>query len=442
MFTSTLSQIDEALFSLKVLKFLLSIIIPLGVSYFLLTKKISSKVFNVFLFTGLLLALFVRFRLILTIEAPLKSDFAYMFNTANRWIGGNKEAFNTSYYDFAVFNIPFTIYLAFFTKYLGGLLAIKTMNVFWSVGIVFLIYKISKKLFNPQAAIIALFTAALFPPFIVYTAILSNQTISIFFILFGLYFLICRKKLLICSLFIGLGHIFRPIGTVFILAILLYVILQFIEHKNLLKKDNIKNVLLSLVKIIIPFQLVMIVISGLFLFFNITTNTLYDNPAPSYKLLVGLNPERTGQWNKDDSELLKQNSSSNFENLAKQKIAERTNNKLKVLNLFKEKYKIMWGKPDEVFFWADYNSSSKKAITNYFWLGILFFCVCFTIFKKGFNLEAHTLLFFITLLGFVTAYLFIEIQTRYRYEIYPLFIILSSQGLIMFINRIKKLRKY
>ncbi|MDT0294659.1 glycosyltransferase family 39 protein [Mesonia ostreae] len=437
MFTSTFHQIEEKLITLKILKFLLSIFLALGISFFLFKRKLINKNLIFLLLSGLLIALFVRLRLILTIEAPLKSDFVMMFNTANDWLSGNREAFHKSYYNFAVFNIPFTIYLAFFIKYLGGLLSIKVMNVLWSVGIVFFIYKITKKLFNPQAAIIALFVAALFPPFVVYTAILTNQTISIFFIMMGLYFLICKKQLIYCALFIGLGHIFRPIGTVFILAILAYFIIHFLNHRKIFTKNNIKVLLVSSLKIMIPFHLIMIVISGLFLFFNITKNTLYDNPAPSYKLLVGLNPERTGQWNKNDADLLKQNNFLDFERLAKQKITERTDKKLEVLNLFEEKFKLMWGKPDEVFFWANYNSSSKKAITNYFWLTILFFCFCFTISKKPFALGTNTLLIFIALLGFVTAYIFIEVQTRYRYEIYPLFVIFSGPGVVIIVNYIK-----
>lgn len=440
MLVAAFVQVHEQLFTFKIIKLLLSIVIILGITYLILKNKNNAGTLKVLLGLGLLFAFLVRLRLVLTIDAPLKSDFAYMYNAANYWLEGNKDAFKTAYYDFAVFNIPFSLYLAFFIKYLGGLLAIKVMNVIWSVGIIFFIYKITKQIFGIPTAIIALFIASFFPPLAIYTTLLTNQTISIFFIMIGLYFLICRKNLLLCSLFIGLGHIFRPIGTVFILATIGYIILQFISHKDLFTKEHIKHLIVSMIKIIVPYQMMILIVSALFLLFQITPNTLYHNPAPSYKLLVGVNAERTGQWNKDDADLLKQSSTTNFEILAKQRINERTEDKIQLAHLLEEKFKIMWGKPDEVFFWTTYDSSGKKTITNYFWLTILFFCLCFTVFQKRELLTPIKLYIFISLLGFITAYTFIEIQTRYRYEIYPLFIIISSQGIILTMNYINNKR--
>ena len=80
-----------------------------------------------------------------------------------------------------------------------------------------------------------------------------------------------------------------PIVTLSLLVILLTLIFTFLID---FKFSSIKFYLTKLVKdffkIVLPYQLVIFTISCCFFLFNITDKTLYYNPAPSYKILVGL----------------------------------------------------------------------------------------------------------------------------------------------------------
>lgn len=433
IFFSVFNQIEEKLVLIKSFKSVFALIVFLLVSYVIFNKNFFEKYYKRYLLIGIIIIAFlVRLRTILTVESTLISDFALLYNTANKFLNGEENVFNIPYYDTAVYNIPFTLYLSFIIKYLGGLFTIKFLNILWSIGIVILIYKITEKIFDYKTAVIALLIGSLFPPFVIYTTVLTNQTISIFFLILGVY-LFLNKQFIYSGLFIGFGHIFRPIGTVFLIAILLTLIFTFLID---FKFSSIKFYLTKLVKdffkIVLPYQLVIFTISCCFFLFNITDKTLYYNPAPSYKLLVGLNPERTGQWNKADQNLLR---SDNFEALAKNEINKRLSNKINLINLFEEKFKLMWGKLDAVFFWSNYNSPSKKQITNYFWLIIVFSCLCYVILRKAKKMQNEEIFLLVILLGFIIAYLLIEIQPRYRYEIYPIFIIFAAKGCsLLYIN--------
>lgn len=418
------------LFTVKLLRLIITAAVFLGVLYLSISNKISTRSFLVLLLSC---SFVVRIGFITLVETPLLSDFLLMYNTANEYIQHSAEAFHIRYYDFAVFNIPFTLYLALLLKLSSSILVLKMLNVLFSVGIVYLILKISKTLFGENASRIAGTIACFFPPFIIYTGILTNQTLSIFFLLTGILYLLKDRNYLLAGLFIGLGQLFRPIGIIFLIGSVLWIAYIFIMIYPYTRKE-LKKTAIACIKPILPYHLILILASILLIALGVTKHTLYHDPAPSYKLLVGLNQVNDGSYLESDAQLLVDNTSEDFEREAKILIQERLSNKKSVMALVERKFDAMWSQQDASFFWADFKSSNILLVTNYVWVTILFFCFYYMYTTRKMLLEPNVFFLLITLTGFIFLYLFIEIQTRYRYELYPIFIIIAAGGVANFFS--------
>lgn len=430
-----LEEIKPGLFLTKIIQLTFIFLILLSVFYVLIKKDIPSRYF----LWGLLLVSFVlRLVFILQNKPDQVSDFLYMYKQAMELVGGNQDALKTEYYNFAIFNTPFTIYESYLLKWFGSVELLKVLNVIYSTLIVFFIYKIGQSIFGERVARIAGFIASIFPPFIIYNAILTNQTLSILFILVGIYFIVNRKYVS-GGLFLGLGQIFRPIGIMFLVGSLAVVLWEWCNRKEHFTKKQLKELFLTGLKLIIPYYIILFSVSGFLTSFNYTEHGLFHNPTPSYKFLVGLNQETQGSYSESDNELI-YTDLDNFEKIAKEKINERTSNLSEVFLLFENKFEKMWGSKDASFFWADLGNNKFTLYTQLIWIFILFSggsLIFFLRRKAPAHSQFGSLYIFLVLLGFIGIYFLIEIQPRYRYEIYPLFILVSSLGCFHILETIK-----
>lgn len=376
---------------------------------------------------GLFVVAFIlRFLFILNVDIQPVSDFKLLYETAESISNGNLDPLkNNVYFKLWNYNIPFTLYEAFILKIVENSFILQLINVLLSSGIVVLIYTITRQLFNSKIGLFSALIAVLFPPFIVYSGILTNQTISIFFLLLGIYFYLSKRGFIGVGLMLGLAQIFRPIGTLFLVGIVLTLVFQFIsDHRynfNAFKTLIIKNI-----KLFTSYHLILILTSIILLKGNYSEHSLYHNASSNYKFLVGFNYTSKGGYSEEDSSLLFNTYDTTFEEYSKTLIKVRTEDKLKVLKLFEEKFKIMWSSSDASFYWADWYNNSFIVLTNYMWVVILFLGSFASFRLINSTLKQHFLLIPITLGLFIGVYFLIEIQSRYRYELYPLFIILSG----------------
>lgn len=423
-----LEDIHSGLFLTKIIQLLfLSCFILIAFS-FLLKKKLSHKYY---LGGVLFLSFLLRLIFIIQKNPTQVSDFLYMYNSAMDLAQGNSNALKTSYYNFAIFNTPFTIYEAFLLKWFDSIFLLKLLSVFYSTLIVLFIYKIAQSIFGWKVARIAGFIACIFPPFIIYNAVLTNQTISILFLLMGVYAII-NKKYMYGGLLLGLGQVFRPIGIMFLIGAILMIFWEWYTKKESFYKHNLKQLLTSGLRLVVPYYFVLLSVSGFLVSFHYTDHGLFYNPTPSYKFLVGLNQETKGSYSKTDNKLIDQDIEG-FEEIAREKINERTVNLTEVASLFEHKFKEMWGSKDASFFWTKLSKNGLILFNQYFWIFILLSSGAVILFIRKKNTSYHlngSLYLVWTFLGFIFIYLLIEIQTRYRYELYPLFILTSALGSI------------
>lgn len=405
-------------------------------------RILSSRIFLLFILIG---SLVLRLWWIYKVDTEPISDFKMMFDAAMDLANGNTEGiYNNHYFFIYADNIGFTVYQSFILLFFKSLLVLKVVNAITGALIVYLIYRISQNIFPEDSARITAVIAALYSPFIVYTSVLTNQTLSIFLLLVGLLLFFRKKNLMVVGLFLSLSYLIRPTAIIYLIGVVFIIFYQEISQYKSDFKNILKYSILKTLKVGIPFFTVIFIASILFQTTNISKHSLFDNPIPNYKLLVGLNQETTGGYSQEDARLL--GNPENFRKKVDSMINKRIEDKSKLLLLFGKKFNAMWGKHDSSLFWSMTKDVKDKHEFNfirlyeqYFYLTILLFGIIFLVstIKRGVALFSSKHIFIcITLLGFVIAYIFIEIQTRYRYEIYPLFILLAGAGVAITYKKI------
>lgn len=432
-----LAKEDNNLFFSKTWKLVAVFVFFIALGKTFIKIKVSPKLFLI----GLLLFAFsLRLLWVLNIEITPISDFKLMLETAMKLNENNENTviLNETYFNLWPYNIPFTIYESFILKITNSIFILKFLNILFGTGIVGFIYLLTKKLFNENSAKMAGIIVCFFPPFIIYSGILTNQTISMFFLLAGLYLLINKNKLVLSGICLGIGHIFRPIGLVFIVGVVVYFLFTFIT-KNEYSIKEIKNKIIDFSKIFIPYQFIISLTSLFLILGNFSNHSLYYNPASNYKLLVGLNHETKGGYSAEDSNLLFSSYKSNFKETAQEKIKERLSDTNELKLLFQEKFKTMWSTEDASFFWANWYDENTRDLSEYMWVFILFLVSSSIFINRKNNLSSSIGMIYSFLGMFIIIYLAIEIQARYRYEIYPFFIIIAGNGLSVILTKWKKL---
>lgn len=412
---------------------------------FFANHSIKSIQFYVLLFV---FAFIIRFIWILNVNTPIISDFSVMYQSAIDAAKGNYEFSKNSYFSTWVYQLGFTMYEAVVIKLFGeGPFMLKLLNILYSTGTTILVYKITSRVFNEVCGRIAGIIYAVFIPSIVMTSVLTNQHLATFLFYLGFYLLIIdnhsKRNLLIYSgILIAIGDIIRPLGSLILLAIGLFLLItQFFGVDKVRKILTIKKI----TGILITYFLVHFLISQLFISMDITKFPL-SNRDPQWKFVLGFNHNTAGWYSNEDAEYVGQFPVGNEREKAETElIKERTADKQKLLKLFWVKLESMWTGFDGALDWSLGHTVKTSLIYNLFklerlmYLIMIFFGIISLIklFKEGFS-RSVLVLFFLLILGYVAVHLLIEIQTRYRYFIIPSFVIIQSYGVFTLYEFLKR----
>ncbi|QAA82195.1 hypothetical protein EI546_10875 [Aequorivita sp. H23M31] len=397
-------------------------------------RKISNLFFGVFL---VLFSLSLRYWWIFNVNTEPISDFSVMFHSAQKLMTGNISAVRDNpYFIKYPSNIPFTAYQAIILFFSNSVLALKILNVIFGTLIVWLVYKISKLISGGPTGRITGLISALYPPLIIYSSVLTNQTLSIFFMLLAIWMYFRKKNLIYVGAVLALANLIRPTITVFFIGLFVFMILTFIFENKIDFFKSGKILFLNLGKLAGSYFLVLMLLSFSFQWLEISKHGLLNDPIPSYKLLVGLNPKTIGHYSTEDASLT--DNLDTFEENAKPLIKERLKDKTKLRTLLDEKFIKMWAKKDAGTYWAFTSNIKNKndfefitLFEQYFYIFLIGMGIIFILLSlkfQGASPLSPYLLFYLIILGFVLIYSVYEIQSRYRYEIYPLFILIAGAG--------------
>lgn len=357
-----------------------------------------------------------------------------------------------------------TIFVLFGTSIWNGQIA----NVLFSVGTVYLIYRIARRLGGRMAGLTALTASAFWPSQILYVNMLAAEySFSFFLYLCVLLFLHLvmdydgatkhgvRGVLLhiVLGCLIAVTAAIRPMAVILLIAILIFLIplktkLPEIPHNSI--SVWVRFLARGFMRAAFMVLAYMAVSSVLNTDIELTINKSTPSFSQSfgYNLLVGLNQESGGGWNEEDSRYLYDNLERTGSPIEAQ-IACRdlAFNRLTVdpgglFNLFIKKYELLWGNDN---YGADWNQAflkeqneltpdrevflnqAKSASQIVYMVAVLFsfLTLIYLLQRKASSLYVLVLVY----LGTAAMHLMVESQNRYHFHILPVFIIIASVGI-------------
>ncbi|MDF2888262.1 MAG: hypothetical protein K0R23_2647 [Lacrimispora sp.] len=357
-----------------------------------------------------------------------------------------------------------TVFVVFGTSIWNGQIA----NVLFSVGTVYFIYRIARRLGGRMAGVAALTAAAFWPSQILYINMLAAEySFSFFFYLCVLLFLhlvmdydgatkhairgVFLHILLGCM--IAVTAAIRPMALIFLIAVFLFLMPLKTQLPGI-PRNSISIWVRFLAKGWMRTALIVAAYMAVSSIINTDIELTINQSTPTfsqsfgYNLLVGLNTDSSGGWNEEDSKFLYENldrTGSPIEaqlacrNKAYQRLVADPGG---IFNLFIKKYELLWGNDN---YGADWNLdflkeqnqltpnravflNQMKSANQIAYMVVALFSFLTLIYllqRKASALYALVLVY----LGTAAMHLMVESQNRYHFHVLPVFIIIASVGL-------------
>ncbi|NFO32832.1 phospholipid carrier-dependent glycosyltransferase [Clostridium botulinum] len=426
--------------------FLLVIIISMLFGYKIINSNISYKQK---IFSLILISIFIKILWILNADNTPNSDFKVMYECGKNFISGDLSCFKGIGY---IGRFPhLTIHVLYMAaiQYLSpasNLLIMKIISLFLGTTVVLIVYLITLELFkSKEKALLSLLIASVFPPFITYTSVFCSENLAMPFYLLSIYLFLRGiesdkyKFRLFClsSICLALGNLFRMVAIIVLIAYTLYILIYY--------KDRIFKKLINIVFVVVPYFLIIVLVSSILQKINITENPLWRGSEPKItNVLKGTNFNSLGMWNVEDAKLVEENI-NNYDELklkCKEVIHDRftTAPIIKVLIFYLGKLGAQWCIGDFAgSLWTQKDVPKEKIIFKIgifgsapfqiFYIIILIFIFLGLKKRSVMNSNSQLNLFYLIFLGYIAAYLITENQNRYGYIISWLFIILAVDGI-------------
>ena len=428
--------------------------------YFIVNLKGHSKAFFI-LFT-FAAAFCIRLACILLIDTPPESDFKIMYDAAISFSKGDYSFNNLIYFRHWAYQTGFVIYQGIIVKLFGvqnALLAIKIVNVLFSSGSCVLIYLILARLVKEKTARFCAFLSAglIFPA--TFVTVLSNQHVSAFFMLMGLFFAGSTSmkgwmRSISAGLAFGISNILRPEGIIVITSLFLVSLIIIFKKKREGKHIFLQTVLLIAVYLAVN-NLASIAIKQT----GVNPEGLKNNNV-LWKFVTGLNHESKGAYSKKDADLIYDGmplTDQERREIQIKLIKERLGaGPKKLISLFINKQYNLWAGNPAIWsfkYFADSNKSvvilgndlSFSEISQYvheYHKLQLFALVLLSIsgaisYKKT---DIDFMLYYLMMLCITGVYFLIEVQARYIYLPEILLAITSAKGIEAIESSIGKIK--
>jgi hypothetical protein len=368
------------------------------------------------------------------------------------------------------FNYSMVLYLeTLLSVFPNNYLVIKIFNILFTLVTTLMIYLIYKEVNykskgNDYGVLIF---AATYIPSLFMSNYIYNDIISTTLLTMATYFLIkfvknkSLKYIIISSILLSIGNYFRGIGVIFLIAGVIYILLNS-------KEIGRKNLLKALCILALFFNIPGLVEDAVLQTTGIVNESINKNSAPIYMWLnMGMNKDTFGYWDNMKSYIIYQRQGNYNKEKSTELFKTEISNKLSsmsfsdLINLYYNK--IIWTWTEGTYQIETYgigngaSSNSRQRInmentvysyptfaTDLFkgdskyrsglnWIlyvmNFLIYCFIFIRLINGFKSKRYEEVFLILIiLGFIGFYILWEIKSRYIYPVYPLLIALSYMG--------------
>lgn len=393
---------------------------------------------------ALTLCLILRLVWVLAVRTPPQSDFGLMYNAARQaavgdfsWTGPEG-----SYFWWWSYQIPFVLYQAAVWKVIPSLWALKTMNLLFMAGIDALIYAIACRFLTPRAALVPTLLYALYPASIHTAAVLTNQHISTFFLLLGMWLLLTGKdwpRMLLAGATFAVGNLMRPEAVILLATLLCCAVCLFLRYPC---REVGKRLAAGVLALLVAYGGVSWAVCALI---TATGAAPYGvgNQVPEWKFVVGLDATGNGGYTERNAHVLAISDGQARRAEAQRVIANSFRESEDIPGFFLKKTALMWAE-EEPFYWSTgfldpaaekfglsvenilhRLETAEKAVYLLVWV-----CLPLSAFFLGWGKrreESGTALFcMIAVCAAFCIYLLIEVQPRYRYCTMPMLFLLSG----------------
>lgn len=434
-------------------------IIP-AVFIFVRIYKVKTRYFALTVF---ILAFFLKAMIAVAYNAPPVSDFANFYNSALKAARGDFSFSSSFYYKFWSYQTGIVLYYALLIKIFGSsIITLKIVNCVFIAGTNVLVYLISRLLLKEKFSRFISVFYLIYPSSGVLASVLTNQHISNFLIICGMYVFIRGRGAsapvnTAAAALLALGNAMRPQAVVVILslagAVMLEVLLRITDKKP------VGHLIISVIGFLAAYMIIMHGLSLAVKIFNINENGL-KNSFPLYKFAMGLNDRSTGRYSWEYADKLLTVRDPEIRNeRALEIIKEELSHPVKFAGLVLRKQYVMWADMDDSIFWG-FNYLSDSGID------ILGRNVSYKLFSKIIQGEEKAFYIVVLILAFVgivseynskrtelafsaiqfvllfnfAIYSLIEVQTRYR-DFQMIFMFIASARGIEYMGELIKSRQ-
>ncbi|WP_164473205.1 glycosyltransferase family 39 protein [Clostridium sp. E02] len=435
-------------------------------------EKLMAGIEACYVILVLAAAFILRYAVILKFPMEPASDYKTYYEIAEMLKNGTLQDKGEGYCNYiAMFPhiigycyILKQVFVLFGTSVFHGQIA----NILFSVGTVFLIYRIGRRLGGRLAGVIALTAAAFWPSQIMYINMLAAEYAFSFFLYLSV------------LLFLHLAMDYDSTTKHAVIGILLHILLGFLIAISAAIRPMALILLIAILLCMLPLKMklpgiprnslsiwvrflgkgwlrgALILVSYMILSGILTTNIelVINQTVPSfsesfgYNLLVGLNTEANGGWNEEDSKFLYDNLDRTGSPIQAQ-IACRNQALLRlnsdpeaIFNLFINKYELLWGNDDYGATWnlaflkeqntlspqrADilYRSQNANHIVYMVFVLFSFMTLIYLLQRKA----SYVYVLILMYLGTAGMHIFVESQNRYHFHVLPVIMIMTAVGI-------------
>jgi hypothetical protein len=357
------------------------------------------------------------------------SDYKVLYDGALSILDGTfiHDASSTSSY-FYMFNfqIPYTAFMALCMKLFGrSYFTLQLIEAIIQAGVVCAFYSCIKKMSNVKPAFFSAMVFSLLSFNIVGSGIVNNQHVALLFALIGLRFMLSDTPQdgSIAGLFFSLSVLSRKSSLIFVVALLCYLVVYLFSGAGVKEK-------LVLVSKHIGMFLVYFLCTSMICTLLVNINIAYDSPSkdrtPYYKLLRGT--VGNSLYGSSTESAIKTALYFDLESIGFDYDVYNRESKEAVLNelktpakLAKHSYEQMTefvGREDNQRYFKTHFTS---AVTNLSYVGYMQYLIILLLsafFILIPNKPELSYIFIIAFIGFFLVHIFIERQSRYRYEMY------------------------
>ena len=397
----------------------------------------------------LALAAALRIAYIFIVPTQPVSDFSLLYGAAQSAAAGDMSWADVTegYFSWWQYQIPFVLYEAAILRVVPSVAALKMMNVVWSVGSVYLIWRIVSRFMPGRCALAAAFMMAVYPAQIMYASVLTNQHISLFFVLLAVAVLTETASPWGCALagtMLAVGDLMRPEGTIVLAAVFCCALCAVIGQP---RRKRALSLLITLAAFALAYFAVKWAAGAVLGALGLAPHGI-GNSVPEWKLVVGLDRENGGTVSDKYIYILNLTDPAARRAAGRDVIAQHLAQHGGWAAFFLAKLRYFWASAEDLTFtlggvnvwenavggmsvesmtYALSGAELAARITAYVLAAVG--CVKLAVnamHGEGRNTSAAPLLIAAVLCGTVLAYLLIEIQPRYRFFAMPFVFMLAS----------------